>query len=107
MQSACTVTSYVRVIITHGVATNLAHISQKVLVRGTGEHTCRVVHCVGIDNAWKQHAQHAVFSHSMTARMLRDDLERQLDGDVKVVPSREAIQREMDEVCYWIACVLF
>ena len=48
---------------------------------------------------WKQDAQHAVVSHSMTARMLHDDLERQADGTVKVVPSRATIQREMDEVC--------
>ena len=70
-----------------------------MLVRGTSEHTCHAVHQVGIDNMWKQHAQHAVVSHSMTARMLHDNLEQQVDGAVKVVPSRATIQREMDEVC--------
>ena len=36
--------------------------------------------------------------YSIPARMLHDDLEWQVDGTVKVVPSRGTIQGEMEEV---------
>ena len=74
------------------------HRSGKILVDSTA-HTCRAVHSVDCDTEWKQQAQQAVVSHSKTARMLRDELHRKPEGEVQLVPSRSAIQREMDEVC--------
>ena len=74
------------------------HRSGKILVDSTA-HTCRAVHSVDCDTEWKQQAQQAVVSHSKTARMLRDELHRKPEGEIQLVPSRSAIQREMDEVC--------
>ena len=61
-------------------------------------HTCPAVQSVDVEANWKQQAQQAVVSHSMTARMLRDELHCRSAAEVKFVPSRSTIQQEMDKV---------